>query len=81
MKKALVLIICLSMCFSIPMDAKASKNYGASNAEDLVDKNTGMIRKLFWSDEFNGKSLDEKMEQWNMTPNDIEGVGIGLDDL
>lgn len=24
------------------------------------------------------KSLDEKMEQWNMTPNDIEGVGIGL---
>ena len=23
-------------------------------------------------------SLDEKMEQWNMTPNDIEGVGIGL---
>lgn len=23
-------------------------------------------------------SLDEKMEQWSMTPNDIEGVGIGL---
>ena len=69
MKKALVLIICLSMCFSIPMDAKASKNYGASNAEDLVDKNTGMIRKLFWSDEFNGKSLDEK--NWDYIEGDM----------
>ena len=69
MKKALVLIICLSLCFSIPIDARASKNYGASNAQDLVDKNTGMIRKLSWSDEFNGNSLNEKY--WNYQMGDF----------
>ena len=72
MKKALVLIICLSLCFSIPMDTKASENYGASNAEDLVDKNTGMIRKLFWSDEFNGNALNES--NWTCEEGDM-GLG------
>ena len=75
MKKVLIIIICLSICLNIPMGTKASENYGASRAEDLVDDNTGMIRELFWSDEFNGSALNEK--KWSYIIGDL-GPGSRL---
>lgn len=76
MKKVLVLIICLSLCFGISLEALAAENYGASRTEDLVDKNTGMIRKISWSDEFTGDTLSENI--WNYDVGDIGWGSRGL---
>lgn len=69
MKRVLVLIICLSMCLGIPADTYAAENYGTSHPEDLVDKNTGLIRKISWRDEFYGNALNER--NWSY---DVGGV-------
>ena len=61
MKRVLVLIICLSLCFGIPLDARADEN-SANNY-------SGIIRKLLWSDEFNGNTLNEKY--WNYQMGDL----------
>ncbi len=70
MKKVLALIICLSLCFGIQMNTRVAGYYGSGNPENLIDKNSGIVRKLYWSDEFNGDSLNTN--NWNIDVGDIE---------
>ena len=70
MKRVLALIICLSLCFGIPMNTRVDGYYGSGNPENLIDKNSGIVRKLFWSDEFNGSALNTN--NWNIDLGDVE---------
>ena len=58
MKRIIILILCLSLCLSFSGNVFV-KGSSFDHPENLVDK-SGVIRKLFWRDEFTGTKLDEK---------------------
>lgn len=70
MKKVLALITCLSLCFGIPVNTCVFGYYGSNNPENLIDKNSGMVRKLYWSDEFNRNTLNTR--DWNIDLGSVE---------
>ena len=70
MKKVLALITCLSLCFGIPTNTCVAGNYGLNHPENLIDKNSGMVRQLFWSDEFNRNTLNTI--DWNIDLGSVE---------